>query len=131
MVPLAKAGMLRAMSLRRVPFLVLLLSLLSHCQREVDDLDNAQLEAVIAEQRPSIQVCYQDALDREPYENEVRMQATLHVRNSGEVAQVQLGEGGLPGMRPCLEQAIMKWRFPEAGDDTHASLPIIFQPEKP
>jgi len=101
------------------------------CTGPSNDLGDAQLNAVIDEMRPTLQVCYQAALDRESYDGEVKMQATLHVRATGEVSQVELGEGGLPGMRPCLEQAIMKWRFPAAGDETRASLPLIFQPEKP
>lgn len=101
------------------------------CGTASDDLGDAQLNAVIDEMRPTLQVCYQAALDRESYDGEVRMQATLRVRPTGEVSEIELGDGGLPGMRACLEQAILKWRFPAAGDETHASLPLVFQPEKP
>ena len=119
--------MLPAVMLRRlIPCLALV-----GCNAPANDLNHAQLNSVIDEMRPTLQVCYQAALDRESYDGEVKMQATLRIAPGGEVSEVELGDGGLPGMRPCLEQAIMKWRFPAAGDETEASLPLIFHPEKP
>ena len=58
------------------------------------------------------------------------MDAIIHVRSSGEVYQVEVGEGGLPGMKPCIEQAIIKWRFPPVAGETHTRLPLVFRPEK-
>jgi hypothetical protein len=58
------------------------------------------------------------------------MEAAIHIAPSGTVTAVDLeGSGGLPGMSPCLKQAILGWRFPEAKDATHTSLPLVFKPQ--
>ena len=80
--------------------------------------------------RPSIQFCFQTALDRRPHVDEVKMEAVIHVRPSGEVYEVDVGEGGLTGMKPCLEQSIIKWRFPVVAGETHTRLPLVLRPEK-
>jgi hypothetical protein len=94
------------------------------------DLSEQQLSAAVAHQQPSLERCYQSALETSPYRQEIRMQAAIHIAPSGAVTAVDLeGSGGLPGMSPCLKQAIMAWRFPEAKDATHTSLPLIFKPQ--
>ena len=93
------------------------------------DLSEQQLSLAVEAQRPSLERCYQSALETNPYKQEIRMQAVIHIAPTGAVRGVELdGNGGLPGMSPCLRKAIAAWHFPEAKDPTHTSLPLIFQP---
>ena len=81
------------------------------CGGPKQDLSEQQLSAAVDAQRPSLERCYQSA-------------------PTGAVSGVELeGQGGLPGMSPCIKQAISAWRFPEAKDATHTSLPLIFKPQ--
>jgi hypothetical protein len=93
------------------------------------DLSVPQLHDVVAREQPTLTPCYQRALDQKPYKQDIQMQAIIHVRKTGHVAKVSVGDEGLPGMKACVEKAIMSWQFPEAAKDTHASLPIVFRPE--
>jgi hypothetical protein len=94
------------------------------------DLSEQQLSLAVEAQRPSLERCYQSALETSPYKQEIRMQAVIHIAPTGAVSGVELdGNGGLPGMSPCLRKAIAAWHFPEAADATHTSLPLIFQPQ--
>jgi len=100
------------------------------CGGAKHDLSEQQLSGAVAAQQPSLERCYQSALETSPYRQEIRMEAAIHIAPSGAVTAVDIeGSGGLPGMSPCLKQAIMSWRFPEANDATHTSLPLIFKPQ--
>jgi hypothetical protein len=100
------------------------------CGGPKQDLSEKQLSAVVVAQQPSLERCYQSALETSPYKQEIRMEAAIHIAPSGAVTAVELdGTGGLPGMSPCLKKAITAWRFPEAKDATHTSLPLIFKPQ--
>jgi len=94
------------------------------------DLSTEQLSAVVAAERPSLKQCYDTALAKTPYKEEIRLQAVIHVQPSGGVSGVELeGGGGLPGMSDCIRTAIARWHFPRAKDPTDTSLPLIFKPE--
>jgi hypothetical protein len=93
------------------------------------DLSIEQLSAVIARDQASLDPCYQSALDKTPYDQEFKIQTTLHIRKDGSVAKVELDQQGLRGIGPCLVEAIKAWQFPSAADETHARLPIIFRPK--
>lgn len=95
-----------------------------------EDLSASQLSMVINGRRPELQKCYQQALSDNPSRTEVKMHAAIYIRPAGDVFKVDIDEGGLPGMAKCLETTIRAWRFPSAPDETHASLPLIFQPEQ-
>jgi hypothetical protein len=85
---------------------------------------------VVDTQRPGLKRCYDTALEANPYKQEMRMQAVIHVAASGRVSSVTLrGGGGLPGMADCIRATIRGWQFPSAKDPTHTSLPLIFHPE--
>lgn len=100
------------------------------CGGPKQDLSEQQLSAAVDAQRPSLERCYQSALETSPYKQEIRMDAVIHIAPTGAVSGVELeGQGGLPGMSPCIKQAISAWRFPEAKDATHTSLPLIFKPQ--
>ena len=99
------------------------------CGSKAQDLSTEQLSRVVDANRPSLEACYDAALETHPYKREMRMRAVIEVEPSGKVKKVELDEGGLPGMPKCIEAAILKWQFPQAPDPTHAELPIVFQPE--
>jgi len=104
--------------------------LLGACGGESRDLSTAQLAAVVEAKQPTLKVCYDAALKRHPYTQEMRLSAVIDIAPSGRVTSVDLeGGGGLPGMAPCIRKAIGGWQFPRAPDSTHASLPLIFKPE--
>lgn len=115
----------------RTPILVMTaLSAMSACNKPTGggDLSPEQMGQVVAREQPALAVCYQAGLDRTPYEHEFRVQAVLHIRPDGSVATVKLDQTGLSGLGACLEKSIRAWHFPTAQADTHASLPIVFQP---
>jgi hypothetical protein len=87
------------------------------------------MSVVVAEQQESLQSCYQDGLDRTPYEQEFKLQAKLRIRPNGSVSEVQLDQQGLSGLGKCIEQTIRTWQFPPAKNETRASLPLIFHPK--
>lgn len=100
------------------------------CGRKPQDLTTAQLSRVVDAERPTLKTCYDAALKEHPYQQEMRMQAVIHIWPDGRVSGVELeGGGGLPGMAECLRRNIGQWRFPAARDATHTSLPLIFRPE--
>jgi hypothetical protein len=105
-------------------------SIVFGCQgRPVADLSEAQLSRVVDERRPTLESCYNAALEKTAYKNEVRMAAIIHVAPDGSVASVEVEGTGLPGMPACVHDAIKTWRFPTATDATHTRLPIVFSPQ--
>jgi hypothetical protein len=96
----------------------------------VQDLSTEQLSRVVEAQQPGLKRCYDAALEKHPYKQQMQLQAIIHIEPSGEVDSVEIeGTGGLPGMSACLRKAIGAWRFPKARDATHTSLPLVFKPE--
>lgn len=99
------------------------------CQsKKGGELTVEQLTAVIAAHQEKLSPCYQTALDKEPDSPEFRIQATLHISKSGDVADVELEKTRLKTVGPCVEKAVRSWKFPAAKADTYATLPIIFRP---
>lgn len=99
------------------------------CDGDAGELPTDVLSRVVAENRPSLEPCYQAALDKNPYKHEVRIQAVIEIEASGRVAKVELDQTGLAGLGPCIKQTIASWSFPKAEKPTRAELPIIFKPE--
>jgi hypothetical protein len=108
-----------------------LLVLTSSCGGEPSDLSTDQLARVVREQQPTLKRCYDAALERAPTREELRLNAEIHIAASGRVTSVQIDEGeiSMPGLHTCLQSAIEAWKFPQAKDATHTSLPLIFKPE--
>jgi hypothetical protein len=103
---------------------------LGGCQRRAGgDLTIEQLSAVVAQEQDSLEPCYQTALDKQPYDHEFRIETRLEIRADGSVAKVGIDKEGLKGVGPCVKKAIQTWKFPQAREDTHAALPIIFRPK--
>ena len=93
------------------------------------DLSIEQLSGVVAREQASLEPCYQNALDKRPYDHEFRIETRLRIRPDGSVSNVGIDQEGLPGVSPCVEQTIRTWKFPQAREETQASLPIIFRPK--
>jgi hypothetical protein len=94
------------------------------------DLSTEQLSRVVEQNRPALKTCYDDALEKHPYTQDMHMSAILHIATSGQVASIKFeGGSGLPGMQDCLRTQIKAWQFPKAQDETATSLPLVFHPE--
>jgi hypothetical protein len=105
-------------------------ALLSGCQRPSGgDLSVEQLTAVVAREQASLDPCYQNALDKQPYDHEFRIETRLEIRRDGTVAKVGIDQEGLKGVGACVEKTIRTWKFPDAREETRANLPIIFRPK--
>ena len=104
---------------------------LAACRPEpVHDLSSAQLSSVVQVHQPALHACYEIALTKNPYRQEMRMDAVLDIAPDGRVLSVALeGGGGLPGLNTCITDEIKGWRFPKAKDPTATKLPLIFRPE--
>jgi hypothetical protein len=99
------------------------------CRPADGDLSVEELSAVVAREQDSLDLCYQTALDKSPYDHEFTIQTTLRIRSDGSVANVGLDQAGLQGIGPCLEKTIKTWKFPRAKAETRARLPIVFRPK--
>ena len=99
------------------------------CRKGAGDLTTQQLSDVVAREQPSLEPCYQQGLERTPYEHEFRIETKLTIKPDGSVAKVELDQNGLQGMGPCIEHSIRGWQFPQAKASTYASLPLIFRPK--
>lgn len=99
------------------------------CRKGGGDLSTQQLSDVVAREQPSLEPCYQQGLERTPYEHEFRIETKLTIKPDGSVAKVELDQNGLQGMGPCIEKTLRGWQFPQAKASTYASLPLIFRPK--
>ena len=68
-----------------------------------------------------------EAARREARE-ETGLDVELTVSAAGNVTQVKTGDGGLPGMKECVQRTVKMWRFPSSGDSTQTKFPLVFQP---
>jgi hypothetical protein len=93
------------------------------------ELSVAQLTAVVAREQASLTPCYQNALDKTPYDHEFRIESVLRIRPDGSVADVSIDQAGLEGVGPCVTAAIRTWKFPPAQAETRTRLPIVFRPK--
>lgn len=99
------------------------------CQGQAKDLSATQLSAVIDAARPALQTCYQEALDKSPRSDELRLQAVIHVEAGGDVSSLELDLKDAPALSDCIGRVIGGLKFPVAEASTHASLPLVFRPE--
>lgn len=109
--------------------ILLCLALIGCASKPTGDLTAEQMSEVVVREQPALAACYQAGLDRTPYTHEFQVQAALHIRPDGSVAKVELDQTGLSGLGACVERSIRSWHFPQAQAETHASLPIVFQPK--
>jgi hypothetical protein len=87
-----------------------------------------QLSKVVMSGRKNLQRCYEAALRGSGSEDTIRLDVEITVSAAGNVTNVKTGDGGLPGMKECVQRTVKMWRFPSSGDSTQTKFPLVFQP---
>ncbi len=87
-----------------------------------------QLSKVVMQGRKNLQRCYESALRGSGSDETIRLDVEITISPSGNVTAVRTGDGGLPGMKECVQRTVKMWRFPNAGDSTQTKFPLVFQP---
>jgi len=87
-----------------------------------------QLSPVVSKNKKQLQRCYEAALRASPSDETVRLDVEITVGMSGTVTNVKTKGDSLADMDRCISRTIRMWRFPEAGDVTRISFPLVFQP---
>lgn len=93
-----------------------------------EGLTGEQLSKVVMSGRKNLQRCYETALRGSGSDETIRLDVELTVSAAGNVTQVKTGDGGLPGMKECVQRTVKMWRFPSSGDSTQTKFPLVFQP---
>jgi hypothetical protein len=93
-----------------------------------EGLSGEQLSKVVMQGRKNLQRCYETALRGSGSDETIRLDVELTVSAAGNVTQVKTGDGGLPGMKECVQRTVKMWRFPSSGDSTQTKFPLVFQP---
>lgn len=97
-------------------------------QPKGDPLSADQLRTVITKNRPALQRCYEVAARGTQQSGAVRLDVEVTVGPSGVVLRAIAEGRDLGNIKDCIQSAIKKWRFPQAGDTTETSFPVVFQP---
>jgi predicted Zn finger-like uncharacterized protein len=93
-----------------------------------EGLTGEQLSKVVMNGRKNLQRCYETALRGSGSDETIRLDVELTVSAAGNVTNVKTGDGGLPGMKECVQRTVKMWRFPSSGDSTTTKFPLVFQP---
>jgi len=93
-----------------------------------EGLKGEQLSKVVMNGRKNLQRCYETALRGSGSDETIRLDVELTVSAAGNVTNVKTGDGGLPGMKECVQRTVKMWRFPSSGDSTTTKFPLVFQP---
>jgi len=93
-----------------------------------EGLTGEQLSKVVRSGTKNLQRCYETALRGSGSDETIRLDVELTVSAAGNVTQVKTGDGGLPGMKECVQRTVKMWRFPSSGDSTQTKFPLVFQP---
>jgi predicted Zn finger-like uncharacterized protein len=93
-----------------------------------EGLKGEQLSKVVMAGRKNLQRCYETALRGSGSDETIRLDVELTVSAAGNVTNVKTGDGGLPGMKECVQRTVKMWRFPSSGDSTTTKFPLVFQP---
>jgi tRNA A-37 threonylcarbamoyl transferase component Bud32 len=91
-------------------------------------LTEQQLSDVIAAQLPSLQTCYESALQgRDPSEEPASLELELAIAARGEVTSVRTQGSTLAGLDACFERNAKTWQFPRASHPTQLRFPLVFR----
>jgi hypothetical protein len=55
------------------------------------------------------------------------MDVDLTVGASGTVTQATTRGTGVGNLGACIERSVRRWRFPQSGDTSQASFPMVFR----
>ncbi len=91
-------------------------------------LNAQQLTSVVSRNRPGLQRCYETAIRGMGAPPAVRLDVDLTVGTSGMVTHVRARGNDVSGLVDCVQGAVRRWHFPNAGDSTQTSFPVVFQP---
>ena len=91
-------------------------------------LDASALQRVVAENRRTLQTCYERAIRGQAGAPRARMDVTVRVGRSGTVTSVNAVGNDFGGLSTCIEQSVRRWRFPASSDGGQTRFPIVFSP---
>jgi predicted Zn finger-like uncharacterized protein len=93
-------------------------------------LTPAQLMAVVQNNKPQLQRCYETALRASggKQDGAIKVSVNVTVGAAGSVKGVSTDGNGMGSMNDCLRTSVKRWRFPQSGGDSEFAFPLVFQP---
>jgi hypothetical protein len=88
----------------------------------------AQLTAVVNNNRAAIKTCYQRALARDNSLTHGKLIVKLTLGISGRVKGSRVeGPPQFRTIEPCIREVVSRWVFPQASDEYDFEFPLVFQ----
>jgi predicted Zn finger-like uncharacterized protein len=91
------------------------------------ELDGDDVFDVYTANRIGVQMCYNNALKRDPLLSVRRADVAITVSTSGSVSSVSIPSLSGTPLGLCLEKRIRAWRFPRSTQVFSSQFPIVFQ----
>jgi hypothetical protein len=95
----------------------------------VSQVTDTALQAVVQNGEGNLQLCYQNALRRNPALGHARVSVDVSISAGGNVTQVDLPPDTDPNLGGCMSQLIRNWSFPANPKDYQFSFPVVFRSE--
>ncbi|MBX2813712.1 MAG: zinc-ribbon domain-containing protein [Myxococcales bacterium] len=96
---------------------------------DVEVLDAATIQKVVASKKASVRICYEQSLKaREKLQGKLKL--LIEVQPKGKVSHTQIVSPSFKGsvVGKCIQRSIRNWRFPQfRGEPQEIELPFIFQ----
>ena len=96
--------------------------------RTAGSLSAEQLRGVVQRGQKNLQRCYESAMRGAGADNTIRLDVNITISPNGNVTSTNVKGQGLPGMNECISRTVKMWRFPNAGEPSELSFPVLFQP---
>ena len=88
----------------------------------------AQITAVITNNRNGIKTCYQRALARDNSLTRGKITVKLTLGISGRVKHAAIdGPQQFRVIEPCIKDLVARWVFPQASEEYATEFPLVFQ----
>ena len=88
----------------------------------------AQITAVINNNRGGIKTCYQRALTRDNSLTHGKITVKLSLGISGRVKHINIdGPSQFRALEPCIKEVVSRWVFPQASEEYGIEFPLVFQ----
>jgi predicted Zn finger-like uncharacterized protein len=88
----------------------------------------AQMTAVVNNNRGAIKTCYQRALARDNSLTHGKIIVKLTLGISGRVKSSRVdGSSQFRSIEPCIKEVVSRWVFPQASDEYDFEFPLVFQ----